>query len=987
MPSFGMPPPCCEFCRLSFPNDPRANLADPPLWTKEVRAITISERSGSSANASLSGLGLVGARRTIRVPVRSEESYHDAKQFKAVRTHGYGDDYIFHDACWTLLLLRLGSPDDVDMVLRYVVQSLRCTIFKHLLRYGREMDHIVERSAVERLEFSLDSKNNVIRQADPLGIRSLAEIEASSPSESLHPARHTWKLPKTDNVIESLPSEVLHVIFSFLSTQDIKCIRLACQAAFEAANTLPQSYWRRRFALGEEGDFLFVDLTAKQDWRRLYLGYQACLREGDPALANRWRICTILQPLADAIALCAKLPRRPSGVFIELMHSGRQSRPGRIAKPSRTRFRISSGPREVLPAYVDIDSEFHHAHADPWSATLQSVLHDRMLPISRLFREGKWRAGISTVQIASRRYVCGIKFEPKGEQAQKIGYHTSDEEWLDGPSDSPLVGIEVAFCTEGLTGMRFHFEDNIISRWLGKSTGHGGHHGLLKVPEDYGHYALVAGLDRLTILHLGFGGLTDSSESHKLPFTQPSIEDVPWTPCRPSHRHKVLVPDERPNLRANTYRTRDCLHSPVKNIDFGGRDGQLLARLERIVVYLHVQNDMMGRRSDSSLVQGIETWYAGGEKRFWGEAKGCALSFLIDGPAGERITKVEVLFCKNDSGVVGLRVSTNHDRRYSFAPVQEHLHYAVCPMPDIPHGHIITGLFASPFSSLPRSSFDRIGIQTLPVPNCDQAVQSGDIESSEVYIIPDAHLERAYSRHSEREPRHRGMAGRTYITYAPLKHVKRISASTGSEERTRTASMISGLKIEYHHTSPAIILGQWIAEYEDNSFDLDIDERVQSVKVEYLQCRRLPIQQVRSLWIETSRGRTVGFCPPSFACVDPLPEDGMQFVEVLFAGDGDNALSAFAWDLDTESDDFRGVMDAETSSGELKYFSNVVTSMSENKPFCNSPGDLQNLPNPCIPFNKYTKVIRERTLPFNLVRNIPQIPPSPLRRSSRPSRL
>ncbi|KAL4792933.1 hypothetical protein BDV19DRAFT_367357 [Aspergillus venezuelensis] len=917
MPSFGIPPPCCKFCRLSFPTDPRANLDDPPLWTKEVRAITISQRIGSSQNASLSGLGLVSARRIIRVPVQSEESYHDAKQFMTVHTHGYGDDYVFHDACWTLLLLRLGSLDDVDTIVRYVVESLRCTLSGHLLRFGRGIHYNVKRSAVERLGFSLDLENNVIQKADPLGIRSLAEIEASSPSGSLHPARHTWTLPKTDNVIESLPSEVLHAIFSFLSTQDIKRIRLVCQAALEAANTLPQSYWRMRFALGQEGDFLFADLTAKQDWRRLYLGYQACLRGGDHALANRWRICTLLQPLADAIALCAKLPSRPSGVFIELIHSGRQSRPDRRAKPSKTRFQISSRPPGVRQAYVDIDSAFH-AHADPWNFTLQGVLHDRMLPVSRLFREGKWRAGISTVRIASRRYVCGIKFEPEGEQVLELGYHTSDEEWLGVPSDSPLVGIEVAFCTKGLTGMRFHFEDNIISPWLGESTGHSGRHGLLKVPEDYGHYALVAGLERITILRLGFGGLTDSSDSYKLPFTQPTIGDVLWTPCRPSHRHKVLVPGERPNLSASRYRTRDCLHGPVKNIDFGGPDGQLLTRLERVVIYLHVQNDMNERRSDSSLVQGIETCYAGGERRFWGEAKGCALSFLIDGPAGERITKVEVLFCKNDSGLVGLRVSTNHDRSYTFAPVQEHLHYAVCPMPDIPHGHVITGLFASPFSSSPHSSFDRVGIQTLPVASCNEIVQSGDRESSEVYIIPDSHVEQAYSRHSEREPRHRIMEGRTYITYAPLNCMKRISAFIGSEGRTRTAGMISGLKIEYHNSTPGIILGQWIAEYEDNSFDLDIDERVQSVKVEYLQCRRLPIKQVRSLWIETSRDRTVIFRPPGFASADPLPEDRIQFVEVLFAGDGDNALSAFAWDLDDKSDDFRGIMEVETTRGELK---------------------------------------------------------------------
>ncbi|KAL4939099.1 hypothetical protein BDV06DRAFT_225331 [Aspergillus oleicola] len=292
--------------------------------------------------------------------------------------------------------------------------------------------------------------------------------------------------------------------------------------------------------------------------------------------------------------------------------------------------------------------------------------------------------------------------------------------------------VKVAFRSDGLTGIKFCFDNGSSSSWLGDAIGQGICHGLLKVPEHYGQYALVAGFDRFKILTLGFGGLTGSLRS--------------------------------PNSRL----ARDRLQSPMTNIDFGGPDGQLLAYLERIVIYLHGKHDINESRSDSSPLQGLEVCYAGGSRRFWGKAKGCGLSFLINGAAGERINKVEILFGKEGSVMGGLRISTNHGRSNTFETLEDRLRATAAPMPDIPNGHVITGLFTAPFAAA-NSHFDRVGIQALPLPSSNQALRPASREDSQNYVVPDSQLRYAHTRHANQGPRRGGIADRTYITYAPVK--------------------------------------------------------------------------------------------------------------------------------------------------------------------------------------------------------------------------
>ena len=65
-----------------------------------------------------------------------------------------------------------------------------------------------------------------------------------------------------------------------------------------------------------------------------------------------------------------------------------------------------------------------------------------------------------------------------------------------------------------------------------------------------------------------------------------------------------------------------------------------------------------------------------------------------------------------------------------------------------------------------------------------------------------------------------------YQTYAHLKGVRRIQASTGIEGRSRGPKRISGLKFDYYD-APSAIVGQWMDDHD--VFELSADENIQFI--------------------------------------------------------------------------------------------------------------------------------------------------------------
>jgi hypothetical protein len=125
------------------------------------------------------------------------------------------------------------------------------------------------------------------------------------------------------NFFDALSPELKFGIFSYLSFDELLNMRLVCRnlALLATVDTLPQSYWRSRFLLGQEADFLFPRLTDKWDWSRLFFWTRASLRARLLPLVNRKRIRQVLEPIAALVDLKGVFQNGPYGSAFDPVQS------------------------------------------------------------------------------------------------------------------------------------------------------------------------------------------------------------------------------------------------------------------------------------------------------------------------------------------------------------------------------------------------------------------------------------------------------------------------------------------------------------------------------------------------------------------------------------------------------------------------------------------------------------------------------------------
>ncbi|KAJ6035886.1 hypothetical protein N7540_000165 [Penicillium herquei] len=220
---------------------------------------------------------------------------------------------------------------------------------------------------------------------------------------------------------------------------------------------------------------------------------------------------------------------------------------------------------------------------------------------------------------------------------------------------------------------------------------------------------------------------------------------------------------------------------------------------------------------------------------FGGPKDCCEVSLFINSQAGERINQVGII------------------ERKGSIPVK------VLPSPQ--PSHCITGLVAKesdvwggstclnhPYQGL-YGGIAGIGIQSQL---CDDASTSPDSEICQ-YIrnahVPDDQIryDREFARliDMDRSENHQ-------------------SASVGTQERSRSSDVISGLKFEYFHDEAAEVLGQWIHEI-DGAFELSKGEKLQSLTVSLKPvgfASSIPTQeicQIAAIHIETCQSRRMTF--------------------------------------------------------------------------------------------------------------------------------
>ncbi|RAK84621.1 hypothetical protein BO79DRAFT_202256 [Aspergillus costaricaensis CBS 115574] len=906
----------CPFCGVILLPDPYWDGPDTPQssarpWYAQVRGIYSTNPAVDHIKTT--GVGVVRGRKTLHAPLDSNRVYGDVA-FDALdewRLCEQSDSqwcFGFHESCWKMLILRLnhgrvGSLSQTDAAIAEMVfYQLYCTpcLEASIFHFGHDYAGAARTHKVFGRIQPVDLDSHLY--ADPCAISvmnfptdsSSASGElGSSPGRKLsHDNSTVGSLAEVGerryHAFRNLSTELLLEIFSYIPFEQHLTLRLVCHdlAVLADMSLLSRSYWRSRFLLGQEADFVFPCLSESQNWFRLFFATRASLKAATLPLVNRKRIRDLLEPIASLVDLDSVFRRGPGGLDYcpSLMRGNNFTLVDIESFQAGPRLAKVVGYFSGQLAYIDENCPLQEGCR---------VLYRKAQPFMVPQEEHEKRIGISTVKIGARRFISGINILPSDEGncvGRLIGYRNpAAETCIDMPTNLLIKAFRVAFCSEGLVGIQLQYDNSASSCWIGHSNGPGIAQGTLQIPTRADQYHLLADIDRFKIVSLGLADWIDDHQSSlhrthsdvKEPFHTPSQLWIPHAPMHEGLLVSLLLPSGSPRA-----------FEPLSNIDFGGPGGRCLMSLIRLDFHM---------TSYPHPLIGIGYHYADGKSVFFGSTGGCAISIPINGPSGERISGIRIVEDNRDvyhsEGLGGLQVSTNYERSIILAPLSYRLEASVTPIPSLPPGRFITGLVAH--QKTHGTHFIRVGIQSQ---FCDEPSTIPHILDRECHLVPDDQI-----RYDEKFSHFiNGSNSGNYQSYASLRGIRKIQASAGITGWSRPQNGISGLKLEYYnHPSPAIV-GQWMNGLEDG-FDISPDEEIQSVTVWIAplgyssESPGLAVGQVAAIRFETTCARSVTFRSPH-PHTFPTGTIRNEYQRCF-----DEELTAISWIFNESSDRVRAV--------------------------------------------------------------------------------
>jgi hypothetical protein len=512
-----MPNIYCPFCGIVL----RSNDFENPIpstrqrpWFAEIRAVFHSE--ARPCRPSLTGVGFIDLGNILSAPLDSNLSYRDTEALEALtlfQNPGRGWGYGFHNSCWKLLLARLPHIKEHHDILKTIFSLLfttPCAVFSGF-QFNHNYGGAVETHKPWGRPKPIDLASPLY--ADPCAIPSLATLEsfalnrASSHSKKQKAAKLdpcTERASGRDHFFGRLPLEIIYEILSYLPLVEVAGIRLVCRelALIAKCENLPQSFWKSRFMLGHEQDYIFPDLGVTRDWSQLFRGTQSCFTHGNKSLASRMRIRGLLEPIAVLVELNTTKARKSCGFPISSVDSDKERH-----------WRLNNDSGEDLPMTFK-DIRFFTGQIAPRDHGDQ-LTHGCRVQQYRIARfpshirgafceESIRQIKVSSVHIGAQCYISGIRYcrsqasLPLDDFPLKLGFCTpAREKQINIPPGATVKLVEVAFCASGLVGIRFVFTGNEdgSSQWVGQRGGQGIAHGILQLPESESNYYLAAGLD------------------------------------------------------------------------------------------------------------------------------------------------------------------------------------------------------------------------------------------------------------------------------------------------------------------------------------------------------------------------------------------------------------------------------------------------------------------------------------------------------------
>ncbi|KAI8632986.1 hypothetical protein F5Y19DRAFT_491590 [Xylariaceae sp. FL1651] len=835
----------CSLCGVLIPvqlSSPRDALS----WLAEVR---LTDTTSSIHDPFVTGVGWLKPHNEVFAPSQYTPNYWC---------------YVLHDVCWKLLIARIDP--EAHFCPRTVATHLFALFYNTptndcILAPGHDYGHAArfQEAATTGYFTRVNASEHSFITGDPrepfhFGEESLKVAGPPKPSLRL-PTANDGKL----DTFGILSYEITMLVLAFLPSTDVCNLRLAsrCLSSCTSPDLLPQQFWSSRFDPDMELGFVFVRgfcpaPTGRVDWRALFFKAKEALRSDlFPGFLNRRRIWSILEGWREPLALrLANKYSRAENPYNE--------EPLAIPDGARTSPEIICSEASFAPG----DMQMANAPTRK-ELTLHSRLFEResliICPHGHFTEECRLRA--SFVSMQSRLYLSGLRYHLGGSEDgsswSRAGFinPNREQEVCFGLYDS-LEWLDITVSSTGILGLSFGANGprGRSSRTLGDMKVYTQEDGVgrLRLSQDKTYLGFVLGLDACKVISVSLIEMLELRNDNQTRLERFLSRDVKplhiWNPS-----HPITPPLWNPPVKDSSKQEFKLCY----NMDFGGPEGCLLRSLTRLVFY-------MG--GFPAVFLGIAFVYSNGYILSYGrkvyrrsierttKIQCVQQNFPIDGPNGEKITKVVTSYSPEGDTIQQITIYTKAERSQTLCLYGNNSRgncQELIQVFEAKPTQAFTSFFAMAKSTV--GYFRALSASCL-VDRSQQLAKSPSFSPTTIYGLPITDEILASVHQVIKYPR--GFV----LNNADIIGIKNIRVSVTAGSRPPYPRHITGLLLEYRDSKVPVVLGQWIEEL-DNMY-IAPEDRLTELTIWYNSTRhgwQTEFGHIKILKLSTACGQSKKF--------------------------------------------------------------------------------------------------------------------------------
>jgi hypothetical protein len=433
--------------------------------------------------------------------------------------------YVFHNACWKILLCQLRQNNvEISCVLKHLQNMLNDAYWSWGERSIREEIESVgadDESYLQLMYYGRPPIRGLKRTplrylfADPLqpmypgteGNNTSAQLNSCQPMANVD---HDLLDP-----FATLPTDLIHTILVWLPSSDVRSLALSSRSVFCKSDvwSLPQKFWRSRFEMGFEMEFasiLFKEDESFVDWREVFFRTRSALqtRDGYDSLRSLKRIWEA----GNALMAVVHLLENSGGMrWPEWSPDEHSPTVWSSAMDNTTSIAHSTADDDLPEDLNDQQNSDDQMSTDTVDSRRQNLQLGRIVKSVYLETGGQkylafpppkcgkaYDIGVSTFSYFGHSYLSGLRILQSDLQSSntELGLinRASESRLTIGPHDT-IQGFEIATRNYGIIAFRIFVNGplNWVSEWLGGVPENDVHVYVCRsFPRDLGHVAGIA---------------------------------------------------------------------------------------------------------------------------------------------------------------------------------------------------------------------------------------------------------------------------------------------------------------------------------------------------------------------------------------------------------------------------------------------------------------------------------------------------------------